>query len=206
MSEESKSASREMPTEQEMFRMARDANRVQRQIPSTELEICGKKWQLRPITMKQGAEIANYAFDAVEIQDAVKQEGLSAEEMKRLNIKLRKLPAKMAAHYVLGRLRWFKPFAFARMWRKIWNQPEEVSATINTTKALGRAEETFYTANLQCLVNQLALSMRQVGESVKKMQERKESAESMLEEDASPKKEEGSKSAVPSKRPRTTKR
>lgn len=46
----------------------------------------------------------------------------------------------------------------------------------------------------------------QVGNAVSQMQERNASAESMLDEDASPKKEEDSKSAARSKHRPTTRR
>lgn len=192
-------------TEEDMLRLAREANNIQRQLPN-ELTICGKKWKLRPISMKQSLEISNLAFDAVAIQEEVQKEGLSARKMKRLNAKLHKLAAKMAANYVLGRrLRWI-PFAYAYMWRKIYNQSEEVSATINSEQTLRGKDKDFYLANLENLKFQLVLSMRQVGEAAEEMRKRKESADSMLGEDALPKKEEGNKSGVHSKRPRTTKR
>ena len=190
-------------SEEDMLRLAREANNVQRQLPN-ELFICGKKWKLRPISMKQSLEISNLAFDAVAIQEDVQKEGLSARKMKRLNARLHKLAAKMAANYVLGRrLRWI-PFAYAYMWRKIWKEPEEVSATINAQKTVKGDEKDFYLANLECLKLQLVLSMRQVGEAAEEMRKRKESANSMLDEDAL--KKEDSKSGVRSKRPRTTKK
>ena len=192
-------------TDAELLRMARQANNISRK-QGFELEILGKKWAIRPISMKQGKLISDLSFEAVAIQEAVQKEGLSARQMRRLNGRLRKLGAKMAAHYVVGMKRRWWPFYYAYMWRKIYNQPEEVSATINLHKNAEGDERNFYLANLECLKLQLVLSMRQVGESVRQMQERKESAESMLDEDALPKKEGGSKSAAHSKRPRTTKR
>lgn len=188
-----------------MLRMARQANAVSRKKGST-IEILGKTWTLRPINMKQGKLISDLSFDAVAIQEQVQKEGLSARKMKRLNGRLRRLAAKMAAHYVVGYKRLWWPFYYAYMWRKIYNQPEEVSATINLQKNAEGDERNFYLANLECLKLQLVLSMRQVGESVKQMQERKESAESMLDEDALPKKEEDYKSGARSKHHRTTKR
>lgn len=192
-------------SEEDMLRLAREANNIQRQLPN-ELSICGNTWKLRPISMKQSLEISNLAFDAVAIQEEVQKEGLSAQKMKRLNARLHKLAAKMAANYVLGRrLRWV-PFMYAYMWRRIYNQPEEVSATINAQKTLRGEEKDFYLANLECLKLQLVLSMKQVGEAAEEMRKRKESADSMLDEDALPKKAEGNKSGVRSKRPRTTKK
>lgn len=188
-----------------MLRLARTANAVSRKA-GMNIEINGKQWPLRPINMKQGKLISDLSFDAVSIQEEVQKEGLSARKMKRLNGKLRKLGAKMAAHYVVGYKRLWWPFYYAYMWRKIYNSPEEVSATINLQKNAEGDERNFYLANLECLKLQLVLSMRQVGEAADEMRKRKESADSMLDEDALPKKAEDSKSAARSKRQRTTKR
>ena len=98
--------------------------------------------------------------------------------------KIRKAYAKKAAHRVLGKRLWLIPGMFAWMWRRIYNESEKVSATLNSEEAIGE-NKNFYLANLG--------SSKRVGEAVKQLQERKESATSMLDEDASPKKEEGSK-------------
>lgn len=192
-------------SEADMLRMARQANAVSRR-QGTSIDVNGKKWPLRPISMKQGKLISDLSFEAVAIQEKVQEKGLSARKMKRLNGRLRKLGAKMAAHYVVGMKRRWWPFYYAYMWRKIYNEPEEVSATINLHKNAEGDERNFYLANLECLKLQLVLSMRQVGEAAEEMRKRKESADSMLDEDALPKKAEDSKSGVRSKRPRTTKK
>ena len=180
-------------TEDDMLRLAREANRVERMQPSRQITICGKVWTMRPITMRQSAKIRNLAFDAVAIQEEVQKEGLSARRMKRLNTKLSQLGAKMAAYHLVGRRQYFIPFYYAYMWRKVYNQSEEVSSTINLIKTNEGAKEGFYFANLECLKYQLVLSMRQVGEAADEMRKRKESADSMLDEDALPKKEEDNK-------------
>ena len=208
MKEESKTknASDSKPlSDADMLRLAREANAVSRKI-GTSVDILGKTWKLRPIHMKQGKMISDLSFDAVAIQEEVQKEGLSARKMKRLNGRLRRLGAKMAAHYVVGYKRLWWPFYYAYMWRKIYNQPEEVSATINLHKNADGQERNFYLANLECLKLQLVLSMRQVGEAAEEMRKRKESADFMLDEDALPKKAEDSKSGVRSKPRRTTRR
>lgn len=192
-------------SEAEWLKLSQEANKIQRGVPRS-IPICGKTWKLRPISMKQGLEISNLAFEATYIQEEASKEDISKRKLLKLNRKLRQLAAKQAAHYVLGRKLWKIPFVYSYMWRKIFNNPEEVSATINSTVTVGGNDKDFYIANLENLKFQLVLSMRQVGEAVKQMQERKESTENMLEEDALPKKEEGSKSGAHSKRPRTTKR
>ena len=159
----------------------------------TEIEIGGKKWKLRRISNAQAAKISEYAKEAQYIQEQQKQDGLSKRKRLRLDKRFRQIPAKIAARYILGLRRCWIPFATALTWRRLWFASEEVSMNININKTLQREEESFFTANLEVISYLLALSMKQVGEVAKQWLERKESAESMLGEDASPKKEEGSK-------------
>lgn len=201
MAEESTKKQQEL-SDMELLKMAREANAISRKA-NASVEVDGVKWPLRPINMKQGKLISDLSFDAVAIQEEVQKEGLSARKMKRLNGKLRKLGAKMAAHYVVGYKRLWWPFYYAYMWRKLYNLSEEVSATINLRKNAEGNERNFYLANLECLKLQLVLSMRQVGEVSEEMQKRKESAGHMVSEDL---KKEDSKSGAPSKHRRTTKK
>ncbi|MCM1250268.1 MAG: hypothetical protein NC209_03865 [Alistipes sp.] len=187
-----------------MFDLAVKANAVQRGIPE-KMAIGGKIWRQRRISQRQAVKISNLDFDAIYYQREMQKEGISRRMAKRLNTKFRQIAAKKAAHYVLGQWLWLVPFFYALTWRWIYNQSEEVSATINSAQMVGGRDKDFYLANLGCSKYQLVLSTKQVGESVKQMQERKESAENMLDEDASPKKAEGSKSAAHSK-PRPTTR
>lgn len=159
----------------------------------TEIEIGGKKWKLRRISNAQAAKISEYAKEAQYIQERQKQGSLSEREQKRLYKRFRQIPAKIAARYILGLRRCWIPFATAYMWRRLWFASEELSMTINIRKTLQREEESFFTANLEVISYLLALSMKQVGDVAKQWLERKESAENMLDEDASPKKEEDSK-------------
>ena len=126
-------------------------------------------------------------------QNELKGEGVSRRKAKRLNAKIRKAYAKKAAHKILGKWLWLIPFAFALAWRRIYNASEQVSATINSEEALMSENQVFYLANLGSSQQALGRSTIQVGNAVKQMQERKLSAESMLDEDALPKKEEDSK-------------
>lgn len=118
---------------------------------------------------------------------------LTLRQMKRINGKMRTIPAKQAAHYVLGRWLWLVPFLWSITWRRIYNNSEELSATVNTTKTLMGKEKDFYIANLEVQKYLLALSMKQVGDAVEQKRKREESAEGMLEQDASQTKEEGNK-------------
>lgn len=188
-----------------MFDLAVKANAVQRGVPE-RIAIGGKIWRQRRISQRQAVKISNLDFDAIYYQREMQKEGISRRMAKRLNTKYRQVAAKKAAHYVLGRWLWLVPFVYALTWRWIYNQSEEVSATINSAQMMGGRDKDFYLANLGCSKYQLVLSTKQVGESVKQMQERKESAESMLDEDALPKKTEASKSVAHSKPRPTTKK
>lgn len=165
--------------------------------------IDGKTWHIRPTSQAQNQIMADMDFDVMYWQRQLK-EAQDAKTAKRLNAKIRKAYAKKAAHKVLGMwLRWV-PFLYAIMWRRIYNSSEAVSATINATEAIGE-NKVFYLANLGSSKQALVLSTNQVGEAIEQRIKRGESAESMVKKDALPKKED-SKSEVPSKAPRTTRK
>lgn len=178
--------------EEKMLALAVKANAIERN-KKIEITIGDKKCRLRRISLWQDTLITNLDYDAMYYQQKIQDEKLSHRQIKRYNKKFRQVSAKKAAHYVLGKYLWLIPFVFAFTWRKIYNESEEVSATINSSQIVGGSDKDFYLANLGCSKYRLALSTKQVGESVKQMQERKESAESMLDEDALPKKVEGNK-------------
>ncbi|MCM1066387.1 MAG: hypothetical protein NC418_02285 [Muribaculaceae bacterium] len=190
--------------EQAMFDLLVEANAVQRGTAVT-ITIDGKSWHIRPTSMRQNLKMLNLDFDIRYWQNRLKEDGISHQEAKRINTKIRKAYAKKAAHKVLGKRLWLIPGAFALMWRRIYNGSEKVSATLNSEEAIGE-NKSFYLANLGSSKRALVLSTMQVGEAVKQLQERKASAESMLDEDASPKKEADSKSAARSKHRPTTRR
>ncbi len=192
------------PAADEQMWLAMQKEDVKRGTPR-EITILGKTYTLYPISNKIDAKIAALAFDALFYEREAKKDNISRRKAKRLNTKIRQIPAKIAAYYKLGRWAHRIPLAHAIYWRKLWRRSEEVSATINSQGATG-TDKDFFLANSEVIKYLLALSMRGVGESVKQMLERKESAESMLDEDASPKKEEDSKSAAHSPRARKPKR
>ena len=158
----------------------------------TEIWVKGHKWKLRRVSNWQMKCISNLAYDMLYLQRKAKGE-LTLRQMKRINGKMRTIPAKQAAHYVLGRWLWLVPFLWSITWRRIYNNSEELSATVNTTKTLMGKEKDFYIANLEVQKYLLALSMKQVGDAVEQKRKREESAEGMLEQDASQTKEEGNK-------------
>lgn len=177
--------------EQAMLGLLVEANALQRGVGGN-LEIDGKIWHLRPTSQRQNLKMLNLDYDILYWQGELKADGISRRKAKRLNANIRRAYAKKAAHKVLGKHLWLVPFAFAYMWRRIYNTSEKVSATINSEEAIG-GNKDFYLANLGSSRRALVLSTMQVGNAVKQLQERKASAESLLDEDALPKKEAGNR-------------
>lgn len=188
--------------EQAMLSLLAEANALQRG-KGNKIIIDGNVWHVRPTSQRQNLKMLNLDYDVLYWQNELKSENISRRKAKRLNAKIRKAYAKKAAHKILGKWLWLIPFAFALTWRRIYNASEQVSATINSEEALMSENQVFYLANLGSSKQALGRSTIQVGNAVKQMQERKVSAESMLDEDALPKKEEDSKSPQRSKPART---
>lgn len=189
--------------EQAMLQMLVEANALERGGVSDRLVIDGKVWKMRPTSKWQNKAMLNHDIDIMYWQGEQKKEGISRCEYKRLNAKIQRAYAKKAAHRVLGKRLWLLPFAFLLTWLRLYNSSERVTATINSQNVMGE-NQSFYLANLGSSKRALVLSTMQVGNAVKQLQERKASVESMLDEDASPKKEEDSKSPRPSNRRGTT--
>lgn len=190
--------------EQAMFSLLVEANALQRGA-GEKIVIDGMAWHMRPTSQRQNLKMLNLDFDIRYWQNELKEDSIGRRKAKRLNAKIRKAYAKKAAHKILGKRLWLIPGLFPYMWRRIYNESEKVSATLNSEEAIGE-NKNFYLANLGSSKRALVLSTMQVGEAVKQLQERKASAENMLDEDASPKKEADSKSAARSKHRPTTKR
>lgn len=177
--------------EQAMVELVAEANGIERGKISNRLEIDGKTWKLRPLSKWQCKAMLNHDYDVMYWQRELKSE-LSRRRAKRINAKINKAYAKKAAHRILGK-RWsLIPFAFLITWLRLYLGNEKITATINAADALGE-KQSFCLANLGSSKRALGLSTMQVGNAVKQLQERKASAESMLDEDASPKKEGDSK-------------
>ena len=178
--------------EQAMLSLLAEANALQRG-KGQKIVIDGRVWHVRPTSQRQNLKMLNLDYDVLYWQNELKNEGISRRKAKRLNAKIRKAYAKKAAHKVLGKWLWLIPFAFALTWRRIYNASEQVSATLNSEEALMSENQVFYLANLGSSKQALGRSMIQVGNADKQKQERKESAKSMLDEDASPKSQEDNK-------------
>lgn len=171
--------------EEAVRKLLTDAHFV-RKGKSILVDIDGKQWHIRSTSMRQNDIMSGMDFDVMYMQGQLK-EARSAKAAKRLNTKIRKIYAKKAAHKVLGRrLRWV-PFLYNIMWRRIYNSTEAVSATINATETVGE-NKVFYLANLGSSKQTLILSTMQVGDAIEQRIKRGESAENMVEKDASPKK------------------
>ena len=147
------------------------------------VEVCGGRWRLRQMSMRQLWRLECYAWDAVGYQRRMKEEGVSGREVKRLGKKLHQIGAKTAAHCVLGRWLVLVPGLWSLLWRWLWLRSEEVSATINTAHTLRGQDRDFFWANLDNIRLRLAHSTRQVGEGIEQRIKRGESAESMVEAD-----------------------
>lgn len=175
--------------EQAMLSLLAEANAIERG-RGGKIVIDGKVWNIRKTSQRQNQKMLNLDYDVLYWQKELKKEGVSRRRAKRLSTKIRKAYAKKAAHTVLGMWLWFIPFVFALTWRRIYNVSEKVSATLNSKEALMSENQVFYLANLGSSKQALGLSITQVGNADKQRQERVESAESMLEEDALPKEED----------------
>jgi hypothetical protein len=180
-----------------------EAAQLVRQGASVKADIFGKKWSIRPTSMRQNQKMSDLDLDVMFWQRRLK-ESPNIKEAKRINRNIRKAYAKKAAYKVIGYRLGLIPLMHAYMWRRIYNCSEAVSATINSTESIGE-NKVFFLANLGSSKQTLALCMKQVGESIKQLTLRTESAESMVEADDLPTKEE-SKLTASSKAARTTRR
>ena len=176
--------------EESVIRLMHAADAV-RKGDAIKLTIKGHVWHVRPTSMSQNDIMIGLDNDVSFWIDELKNTD-NAKAAKRLNTRIRKAYAKKAAHKVLGkRLRWV-PFLYAFMWRRIYHCSEAVSATINASE-IASDDKVFYLANLGSSKQALALSMTSVGEAVRQLTRRMESAENMVETDGLPQKKEGSR-------------
>lgn len=188
--EEEKNTPEILTDEESVVRLIHAADAV-RKGESIKLTIEGRVWHVRPTSMSQNDIMIGIDNDVSFWIDKLKNAD-NARQAKRLNTRIRKAYAKKAAHKVLGkRLRWV-PFLYAFMWRRIYHCSEAVSATINASETVGD-NKVFYLANLGSSKQALALSMTSVGEAVRLLTRRMESAESMVETDGLPAKKEASR-------------
>lgn len=184
-------------------RMIREKQRIIDILPR-HVYVDGKQYKVRQVSQKVRTKIDNLALTAYYLQQETQKE-ITLRKAKRLNKKLRNTHAKIAAYYLLGNWALFVPLLWAIKWRWLLLKNSETMFNINDAGA-SDPDTSFYFANWEIIKGILALSTRTVGDGIKQFAERKESAESMLAEDALPKKEEDSKSTASSRKARTTKR
>jgi hypothetical protein len=163
----------------------------------------GKVYSVKQISNTVRRKIADLEKEALILERESKGE-ITIKRAKRIDKKIRTLHSKTAAYYLLNNKALFIPFLFAITWRILDLRDSEHTFEINKAGMNNKGVD-FFLANWQITKVALALSTKLVGEGIKSYQERMESAESMLEEDATRKKAED-KSEVSLKARQTTKR
>ena len=152
------------------------------------IEVCGKKYKVKQISQKSELKIRNMEKEVLLLEREAKGE-ITLKRAKQIDRKIYTLHSKMAAYYLLGNLAFCVPFLWAITWRWLFRKTNEVTFAINNAGSNNKDVNFFY-ANWQITKARLALSTMLVGNGIKQWQERMESAENMLVEDASPKKED----------------
>lgn len=153
-----------------------------------EIEVQGRRFKVKQITQKVGLKISNLEKEVLVLEREAKGV-ITLKRAKAIDKKMYTLHSKTAAYYLLGNWALFVPFLWALTWRWLFRKTNEVTFKINDAGANNK-DVNFLLANWQVTKVRLALSTMLVGNGIKQYQERMESAESMLEEDASPKKED----------------
>lgn len=165
--------------------LSESASEVQNGAPCV-VEVGGKRFSVRQITQKVALKIRNLEKEVLILEREAKAE-ITLKRAKEIDKKMYTLHSKTAAYYLLGNWALFVPFLWALTWRWLFKKTNEITFAINNAGANHR-DINFFIANWQITKVQLALSTRLVGEGIKQWQERMESAENMLAEDALPKK------------------
>lgn len=187
----------------ELERMVREQQRVLARLPRAVV-VDGRKYKVRQVGQRVRTKIDNLALTAYFLQQESQRE-MTLRKARKINTKLRNTHAKVASYYLLGNWALFVPFLWAIRWRLMTLRNSETVCRINDAGAAD-PDTGFYFANWDIIKGILALSTRSVGEGIMQFNEREASAESMVKEDATKKKEEDNKSAHSSKRQRTTKK
>lgn len=190
-------------TDEELFAMMQAKKQIQEQWPK-KINVNNQTYSVKQISKAVRRRIHHLELEAY-LLSGKQKEAQSLKEAKKISDKLDRLHAKTAAYYLLNNKAIFMPWRFSITWRRIMMQPEEVSAQINM-QAINQVEINFSLANWQNTEQQLALSMKPIGDGVKMTLKRMESGLQQVEEDATKKKEEDNQSTASSKKPRKTKK
>lgn len=113
---------------------------------------------------------------------------MTLKEAKRISKRLYSLHAKTAAIYLLG-LWAVIPFVYAIRWRMLMLGHDDTTAAINAAGQSGDAQINFTLADWDFTKVQLAHSINLIGDGLKELEKRMESARRQAEEDATPKKQ-----------------
>lgn len=167
--------------------MMRGSEKIRKATPQI-IEVKGKIYKVRQVSMKARCKIKNLEIEALMLEREAKGE-ITLKRAKQINKKLYSLHSKTAAYYLLGNLAFIVPFLWSITWRWLNHKTSEVTFEINKA-GTNNADVDFFLANWQITKVQLALFTRLVGEGIKQYQERMESVENMLVEDALPKKQD----------------
>ena len=188
------------PEQMEAMLMAEE--RIKRKFPR-KIEADGHTYKVRQISKGIRARIHALEIEAFALSGRQKEK-LSARQAKRIQRKLDRLHVKTAAYYLLGN-RARIPGLFWLTWRRLMWRSEKAIAMINNA-AVNDEEINFSSANWDITEIQLALSMRPIGDGVRRTLKRWESASQQVKEDATRRKEEEPKSGASSpKAPRMRK-
>lgn len=150
------------------------------------ISVKGEIYKVKQISNWVRRKISNLEKEVYVLENKSK-EGLSLRKAKRIDKKIRTLHSKTAAYYLLNNKALFIPFLWAIKWRMLDLKDSEVTYKINNAGSNSCGQD-FFLANWHITRVQLVLSTMLVGKGIEKYQEREESAENMLTEDALPKK------------------
>lgn len=167
--------------EKELEKLILGEYNVGQRTPCT-VEVQGRRYRVKQV----GNTICRRINDLekeVYVLDQEGKQGVPLKRAKRIDRKMRTLHSKTAAYYLLGNWALFIPFLWAITWRILDLRTGEHSFRINEA-GINNPGVDFSLANWQITKAQLALSTKLVGDGVKQYQERMESVESMLDQDA----------------------
>lgn len=168
------------------------------------ITVDGKTYTVRQISKGVRARIHTLELEAYQLSGKQK-DSMPLRKARKIQWRLDTLHAKTAAYYLLGNRAVWMPWLFALTWRRLMMRSEEHTAQINNA-AVNDEEVVFSSANWDITKLQLALSMRPIGDGVRQTLKRWESASQQVEEDATKKNQEDSKSAASSAKRPTTRR
>lgn len=155
---------------------------VEQRTPCT-VRVGGRAYRVKQVSNTVCRRI-NDLEKEVYVLDQEGKQGVPLKRAKKIDKKMRTLHSKTASYYLLGNWALFIPFLWAITWRIIDLRNGEHAFKINEA-GINNPGVDFSLANWHITKAQLALSTRLVGDGVKQYQERMESVESMLDQDAS---------------------